>query len=102
MKMIHTQLITTLNNHHKKKTKTDPDGLCQGKKSIGLLSKTMSRLLPSKNIKLSFTKIKKEAMNYLESYLRNSRINSKVLLHDSIIILFKKHIKGVPREMFSI
>ena len=37
-------------------------------------------------------------MNYLESYLRNSRINYKVLLHDSIIVLFKKHIQGICGE----
>ena len=30
----------------------------------------------------------KKTVNYLESYLRNSRIRSKVLLLDSIIVLY--------------
>ena len=51
-----------------------------------------------KEYQIKFYKDKKERVNYLESYLRNSRINSKVLLHNSIIVLFKKHIKGVCRE----
>ena len=38
------------------KTKTDPDGLCQSQKNIGLLSEKMNRLT---NMKLSFTKIKR-------------------------------------------
>ena len=39
---------------------------------------------------IKFYKDKKNAANYLESYLRNSRINSKVFLRDSIIVLFYK------------
>ena len=42
------------------------------------------------------------AVNYLESYLRNSRINSKVPLHDSIIVLFKNISKVFTEKMFSI
>ena len=38
---------------------------------------------------IKFYKDKKEAVNYLKSYLRNSSINLEVLLHDSIIVLFK-------------
>ena len=51
-----------------------------------------------KEYQIKFYKDKKEALNYLESYFLNSRINSKVLLLDSIIVLFKKCIEVVHRE----
>ena len=41
-------------------------------------------------------------VNYLESYLRNSGINSKVLLHDSIIVLVKKTSKLFTEKMLPI
>ena len=41
---------------------------------------------------------KNDAVDYLESFIRNTRINSKLLLHDSLIILFKSCISGVCRD----
>ena len=41
---------------------------------------------------------KNYTVNYLESFIRNTCTNSKLLLHDSLIILFKSCISGVCRE----
>ena len=57
--MIHTQLITTLNNHHKKKTKTDPDGLCQGKKINWSTFKNNEQATALKEYQIKFYKNKK-------------------------------------------
>ena len=61
-------------------------------------SKNNEQATALKEYQIKFYKDKKEAVNYIESYLWNSKINSKVLLHYSIIVLFKKHIKDVDRE----
>ena len=76
-----------------------------------------------KEYQIKLYKDKKEAVNYLERIKRrqlldmgnwfvevdarcvvpqwNSKINWTVLLRNSIIVLFKKHIKGVHRENVS-
>ena len=45
-----------------------------------------------------FSRDQKDAVNYLDSFLQNICVNSKVHLHDSILLLFKNLIAGVYRD----
>ena len=51
-----------------------------------------------KDYATKFSRDQKDAVNYLDSFLRNTCVNSKVLLHDSILLLLKNHITGVHRD----
>ena len=42
-----------------------------------------------KEYELKYSRDQKEGINYLESVIRNSRVNSKVLLHDSLFFYSK-------------
>ena len=51
-----------------------------------------------KDYATKFPRDQKDTVNYLDSFLWNTRVNSKVLLHDSTLILFKNHITGIHRD----
>ena len=51
-----------------------------------------------KDYATKFSRDQKDIVNYLDSFPQNTRANSKVLLQDSILLLFKNHIAGVHRD----
>ena len=67
-------------------------------KRIGLCSKNDKQSFSLRGCATKYKNDKNDAVNYLESFTRNTRINSKLLLHNSLIILFKSCISGVCRE----
>ena len=51
-----------------------------------------------KDYATKFSRDQKDTVNCLDSFLWNTRVNSKVLLHDSILVLFKNDITGIHRD----